>query len=83
MDIEGKSSAFGIKESSGEEKGSYGLAPMVGWFEFKAITLLLLSYEAFLLYKVWKVIILMSHVHKWLYHVCVKDECDTRGPHGL
>ena len=30
--IESKSSAFGIKESSGEERGSFCcLSPMVGW----------------------------------------------------
>ena len=29
--VESKSSAFGIKESSGEERGSLCLSPMIGW----------------------------------------------------
>ncbi len=32
--VEGKSNAFGIKESSGEERGSFCLSPMVGWLSF-------------------------------------------------
>ena len=31
MKIESKSSAFGIRGSSGEERESFGLSPMIEW----------------------------------------------------
>ena len=32
--VKGKSSAFGIKKSSGKERGFLCLSPMVGWWSF-------------------------------------------------
>ena len=66
---------WGIRESSREERGpSCCFSPMVRWF--KTITILCLSCKVVVMYNVWNFSILMSYVHSWLYHSCVKEKCD-------
>ena len=43
---------LGIRESSGEERGSSLVSPMVGWLERIAIAILCVSCNAFVMYKV-------------------------------
>lgn len=51
---------------------------IVGWFELIAIAILCSSYKAFVMCKVFKFSISMSHVHLCLYYSCVKKEHDTQ-----
>ena len=43
---------MGIRESSGEERGSSLVSPMARWFELIVITTLCLSCKAFVMYRV-------------------------------
>ena len=69
---------FEGNESSRDERGSFFVSSMVGWFELMAITILWLSCTTFVMYKVWKFSILVSHVHSQLQYSYVKEECDIR-----
>ena len=61
----------------GEERGQYLVSCMVGWLKLIAIIILWLSCKAFVLWKVWKFSILVSHVHSRLYYFYVKEKRDT------
>ena len=63
-----ESAFYGIRDSSREEWWSSSVFPMVELWS---------NCKAFVMYKVWKFSISVSHVHSWLHCSHVKEECDN------